>query len=321
MTPASAQSAVAPSKGRNPDVLNLRGWGCWENLPKNRTLVMGILNVTPDSFSDGGLHDEPSQAVRHAMRLVADGADLIDVGGESTRPGAEPVPPEVERQRILPVIRELADRDVVMSVDTMHAETARAAVEAGAHIINDVSGQRLDDAMIDVVRETGVPYILMHARGDSRSMDSLAHYDDTVEDVRSELAQWRHRLLDAGVPAEKIIVDPGLGFAKGGVQDWELLAGMDRIVDLGHPVLIAASRKRFLGTLLGEARASISGTPEASVREVPRPAERDAATAAISALAAEHGAWAVRVHDAASSRDAVEVTRQLLAVKGARPAS
>ncbi|WP_235503654.1 dihydropteroate synthase [Curtobacterium sp. S6] len=304
-----------------PDVLSLRGWGSYEALPRDRTLIMGILNVTPDSFSDGGLHDEPSSAVRHAMRLVSEGADIIDVGGESTRPGAEPVAPEIERKRILPVIRQLAARGVVMSVDTMHAETARAAVAAGAHIINDVSGQRLDDAMIDVVRETGVPYVLMHARGDSRTMDQLAHYEDTVEEVRAELVQWRQRLVDAGVDPAKIILDPGLGFAKGGVQDWELLAGMHRIVELGHPVLIAASRKRFLGTLLGEARSSIAGRGAGDAGEVPRPAERDAATAAISALSAEHGAWAVRVHDAAASRDAVEVTRKLLAARVDRPAS
>lgn len=322
MTRASApDDVVGSADGADPGVLSLRGWGSFEALPQERTLVMGILNVTPDSFSDGGLYDEPSSAVRHAMRLVSEGADIIDVGGESTRPGADPVAPEIERERILPVIRRLAESGVVMSVDTMHAETARAAVEAGAHIINDVSGQRLDDAMIDVVRETGVPYILTHARGDSRTMDRLARYEDTVEEVRAELAQWRRRLLDAGVRPSQIILDPGLGFAKGGVQDWELLAGMGRIVELGHPVLIAASRKRFLGNLLAEARASIEGRTSDSHGAVPRPAERDAATAAISAISAEHGAWAVRVHDAASSRDAVEVTRKLLAARGDRPAS
>ncbi|WP_243155688.1 dihydropteroate synthase [Kocuria sp. TGY1127_2] len=304
-----------------PESSAARGWGSFADLPQDRTLVMGILNVTPDSFSDGGEHDDTSRAVSHALKLVAQGADIVDVGGESTRPGATPVAASTERQRILPVIDELVARDIVVSVDTMHASTAQAAVEAGAHIINDVSGERVEDAMIDVVRESGVPYILMHSRGDSRSMDRLAHYQNTVEDVRAELIQWRQRLLDAGIAPGQILVDPGLGFAKSGDQDWELLARMDRIADIGHPVLIAASRKRFIGTLMAQARATFPEPLGETSQKVPRPSERDASTAAISALAAERGAWAVRVHDVASTRDAVEVTRKLLAIKAVSDAS
>lgn len=319
--PEASTGRTGDALGAPPRLSSVRGWGSFENLPTDRTLVMGILNVTPDSFSDGGRHDEPSRALAHGLELVRDGADIVDIGGESTRPGATPVEPSEERRRIIPVIRALAARDVVVSVDTMHASTAAAAVEAGAHLINDVSGERLDDAMIDVVRRSGVPYILMHSRGDSRSMDRLAAYEDTVADVCAELTQWRQRLLDAGVEPDRIIIDPGLGFAKTGSQDWELIAGLDRLRRMGHPVLVAASRKRFVGRMMAESRAGYSGNMRQMPQPVPSPAERDPATAAISALSAERGAWAVRVHDAAASRDAVEVTRQLLAVKGPSDAS
>ena len=263
-------------------------------LPQNRTLVMGILNVTPDSFSDGGTHNAPAQAVEHAKKMLAEGADIIDIGGESTRPGATPVPVEEEIARVVPVIEELAKIGATMSIDTLHAETAQAALNAGAHIINDVSGERLTDEMIAVAAETGAPYILTHARGNSQTMNSLAAYQNTVEEVIAELQEWTARLTNGGVAREQIILDPGLGFAKLGAQDWELLAGIDRFNLLGYPVLIGASRKRFVGQLL----AGENG-------EAPVPTERDAATAAISALSAYKGAWAVRVHNVKPSADAV----------------
>ena len=226
----------------------------WPSLPTGRTLVMGILNVTPDSFSDGGEHLDPEAAVAHGLALVRDGADLVDVGGESTRPGAEPVDPAQERRRILPVVRRLTERGVVVSVDTLHPDTAEAALQAGAGIVNDVSGARLGEEMIELIARTGAPYILTHARGDSATMDSLARYADPVAEVRAELLGLRQRLLDGGVDPAQIVLDPGLGFAKGGDQDWRLLAGLDALTGLGHPVLVAASRKRFLGSTLAAAR-------------------------------------------------------------------
>lgn len=274
-------------------------------LPQNRTLVMGILNVTPDSFSDGGTHNAPEQAVEHAKLMLADGADIIDIGGESTRPGATPVPVEEEIRRVVPVIEELAKLGAVMSIDTLHAETARVALAAGAHIINDVSGESLTDEMIAVAAETGAPYILTHARGTAQSMNDLAEYSNTVQDVIAELQEWTARLTNGGVASEQIILDPGLGFAKLGNQDWELLAGIDRLNILGYPLLIGASRKRFVSQLLADEKG-----------EVPAPTERDAATAAISALSAYKGAWAVRVHSVKPSADAV---RAAAAWKAAEP--
>ena len=265
-----------------------------DQLAQNRTLVMGILNVTPDSFSDGGDHNDPAAAIDHAKTMLAEGADIIDIGGESTRPGATPVPVEEEIRRVVPVIEELAQVDAVVSIDTLHAKTARAALASGAQIINDVSGASLTDDMIGVAAETGAPYILTHARGNAQSMNDLANYTDTVQDVIAELQEWTARLTRGGVAPQQIILDPGLGFAKLGNQDWELLAGIDRLQILGYPLLIGASRKRFVGNLL----ATTQGHP-------PAPTERDAASAAISALAAYKGAWAVRVHRVKPSVDAV----------------
>lgn len=299
-TPESAEVAhPVPVPGDAP------GWGDWSGLPGDRTLVMGVLNVTPDSFSDGGLHDSHRDAVEHGLLLAQQGADLVDVGGESTRPGSTRVEPPEERRRILPVIRELTAAGVVVTVDTINASTAAAALDAGAHCVNDVSGVSTTDAMVELVAERQVPYILMHSRGNPGTMDSLAVYDDLVADVLRESAQVAQRFLDAGLDPSRLILDPGLGFAKGGVQDWELLRALPQFVATGYPILVAASRKRFVGNLLGR-------------DGIPRPVDqRDVATAAISALAADRGAWAVRVHNVVSTRDAVAVAH---AWRGVDPA-
>ncbi len=261
-----------------------------------RTLVMGVLNVTPDSFSDGGRWFTPEAAVRHGLSLVADGADLLDVGGESTRPGAARVPVAEELDRVLPVVRELAGRGVPVSVDTTRAEVADAAVAAGAVVVNDVSGGLADPAIREVVARTGVVYVAMHWRGHADVMDTLAEYGDVVTDVRRELADRVAELRAAGVADHQVVLDPGLGFAKPGTANWPLLARLPELVADGFPVLVGASRKRFLGHLL----AGPDGTPAP-------PHERDAATAAVSALAAAAGAWCVRVHEARATADAVRV--------------
>ncbi|MBD5786704.1 dihydropteroate synthase [Cellulosimicrobium terreum] len=257
---------------------------------------MGVVNVTPDSFSDGGEWYEPAAAVAHGLDLLAQGADILDVGGESTRPGAARVDVETELARVLPVIAELAAQDVVISVDTTRAVVAERAVSAGARIVNDVSGGLADPAMADVVARTGVAYVCMHWRGHADVMDSLEVYDDVVTDVRDELAARVEAFLAAGVRREQLVLDPGLGFSKAGSANWPLLARLGELTALGLPVLVGASRKRFLGHLL----AGPDGDP------VP-PLQRDGATAAVSALAAAAGAWAVRVHAVRESADAVRV--------------
>ena len=261
-----------------------------------RTLVMGVVNVTPDSFSDGGRWFAPDAAVAHGLSLLADGADLLDVGGESTRPGAARVPVAEELDRVLPVVRELASRGAAVSVDTTRAEVAEAAVAAGAVVVNDVSGGLAEPAIREVVARTGVVYVAMHWRGHADVMDSLAEYDDVVTDVRRELADRVAGLRAAGVADHQVVLDPGLGFAKPGSANWPLLARLPELVADGFPVLVGASRKRFLGHLL----AGEDGVP------VP-PEQRDAATAAVSALAAAAGAWCVRVHEVRGTADAVRV--------------
>ncbi|MCR6493363.1 dihydropteroate synthase [Cellulomonas sp. P24] len=261
-----------------------------------RSLVMGIVNVTPDSFSDGGRWLNPDAAVRHGIDLIADGADLLDVGGESTRPGAVRVSVEEELARVLPVVRALASEGVAVSIDTTRSEVAERAVDAGAVIVNDVSGGLADPRIRTVVAETGVVYVAMHWRGHSDVMQDLTHYDDVVADVRAELAQRLVELRDAGVRDEQVVVDPGLGFAKEPADNWPLLAHLDALASLGRPVLVGASRKRFLGALL----TGPDGRP------VP-PDRRDEATTAVSALAAANGAWCVRVHEVGGSADAVRV--------------
>ncbi|MBT1544518.1 dihydropteroate synthase [Curtobacterium aurantiacum] len=260
---------------------------------EDRTRVLGILNVTPDSFSDGGLHQAYDAAVQHARDLVAAGADVIDVGGESTRPGSERVPVPVEQERVLPVVQQLVAEGIPVSVDTMNAATAERAVDLGAAIVNDVSGGLADPDMARVVASTGVGFVVMHWRGHSDRMYRNAEYTHAVEEVRREVELRVAELIVLGVRQEQVVIDPGLGFAKRGVQNWEILAGYERFASIGLPVLVAASRKRFLDGV---------GSPEGAP-----PKERDLATAAISLLAAERGAWGVRVHDPAPTRAVLDV--------------
>lgn len=260
-----------------------------------RPIVMGVLNVTADSFSDGGKWIDVDDAIEHGKQLVTEGADLVDVGGESTRPGAQRIDAQLERERVVPVVEALTQAGILVSVDTMRAEVAEAAVKAGAVIVNDVSGGLADLQMVEWLTGTDVPYIAMHWRGASDVMNDLAIYDDVVEDVKRELQQRIDVLTKAGVEFRRLIVDPGLGFAKEADHNWELLNGLDRLHQLGRPVLIGASRKRFIGSLLADERG-------------PRSMEgRDIATDAISALAAAHGVWGVRVHDVRGSLDSLIV--------------
>jgi dihydropteroate synthase len=261
-----------------------------------RCVVMGILNVTPDSFSDGGRWLDRDQAVAHGVAMRDAGADLVDVGGESTRPGAPRVEPEIELARVLPVVSELVASGVCVSIDTTRAAVAEAAVAAGAAVVNDVSGGLADPAMGKAVASARVPWILMHWRGHSDRMNALAEYTDVVTDVRDELAARVDAAVVAGVDPAQLVLDPGLGFAKTAVHNWALLRRLDVLVGLGFPVLVGASRKRFLGALLADEHG------------VSRPTSgRDVATAAVSALAAHGGAWGVRVHDVLGTLDAVQV--------------
>ncbi|MFE7665393.1 MULTISPECIES: dihydropteroate synthase [Streptomyces] len=270
----------------------------------DRCAVMGVVNVTPDSFSDGGEWFDPELAVKHGLDLVAEGADVVDVGGESTRPGAARVDEAEELRRVVPVVRELAAAGVVVSVDTMRASVAEQAVEAGARLVNDVSGGAADPAMVPVVAAAYVPFVVMHWRGRSIDMNNRAVYTDVVTEVVDELARSMERAVAGGVDPERIVIDPGLGFAKDAGHDLALVAHLARLRALGRPLLVAASRKRFLGRVLA---GGTGATP-------PPARERDAATAAVSAIVAREGAWAVRVHDVRASADAVRVAR---AVEGA----
>ena len=239
-------------------------------------LVMGILNVTPDSFADGGRHNDFEAAVARGVEMIAEGVDIIYIGGESTRPGAERVTEEEEIARTIPVITELAKHGVRISIDTMRASTAEAAIKAGASIINDVSGGLADPEMLQTAARLQVPYIAMHWRGQSKDMNSKAIYGDVVSDVISELNQRIEAALDAGIQKDKLIIDPGLGFAKDAQHNWAIIDSIDRFVALGYPVLVGGSRKRFLG---GE-------TPD----------EREQATIELTKRLGTTGVWAVRVH-------------------------
>jgi dihydropteroate synthase len=275
-------------------------------LPRpGRCVVMGVLNVTPDSFSDGGCFADAASAIAHGLEMHAAGPDYVDVGGESTRPGADRVDAEEECGRVLPVIRELTAAGVPTSVDTTRAEVAEAAIAAGATLVNDVSGGLADKNMAELVAEVGVPWVLMHWRGHSREMYAAARYGDVVTEVCAELTARVEDVVAAGVAPEQLVLDPGLGFAKRAEHNWALLARLDRLVALGLPVLVGASRKTFLGRLLA--------APDGTVR----PAEqRDDATLATTVMAAQAGVWGVRVHDAAASVDAVRTVDAVRAVRG-----
>ncbi|TDD33645.1 dihydropteroate synthase [Actinomadura sp. KC06] len=273
-----------------------------------RCLVMGVVNVTPDSFSDGGAWFDPEKAVAHGLDLVAEGADIVDVGGESTRPGAQRVSRDEELRRVVPVIEALTSENVPVSVDTMRAEVAEAALDVGAKLVNDVSGGLADPQMPQVVAAAGVPYVVMHWRGYSHDMQSRAVYEDVVREVRDELLSRVDAVLAEGVDPSMIVLDPGLGFGKNPVagHNWSLLAHLDAFTALGYPVLVGASRKNFLTRLLAE--------PDGTRRPF---LECDDATVAVTSLVAYAGAWCVRVHRVRPNADAVRVAA---AIRTARPA-
>jgi dihydropteroate synthase len=265
----------------------------------DRALVIGVLNVTPDSFSDGGNWLVAADAVRHGVELAADGADIVDVGGESTRPGAGRIDTDEELRRTLPVVKALAAEGIRVSIDTTRSVVAQAALGAGAVLVNDVSGGRADAAMAPLIATSGVAYVVMHSRGTSADMQQLAEYDDVVRDVRRELKEQLHAISAAGVRREQLVIDPGIGFAKDADGNLRLLSALPQIRELGLPVLVGASRKSFLGTLLDGRGVD----------------QRDDATQAITALAAWEGVWGVRVHAARAAADAVRV---VAAIRSAR---
>ena len=265
-----------------------------------RCLVMGVLNVTPDSFSDGGDYLDPDDAIAHGLTLAAQGADIVDVGGESTRPGAARVDVEEEIRRVRPVIVGLVGEGVAVSIDTTRAAVAEAALSAGASMVNDVSWGSADPTLVKVVAEAAVPYVVMHSRGDSATMQQQAVYADVVGEVVAELRQRVDEVVAAGVAPELVVVDPGLGFAKNAEHNLELLADLAAVLLLGSPVLVGASRKSFLGAVLGG-------------RDV---RDRDDATQAVTTLAAWQGAWGVRVHDVRPAADAVRVVAAIQRAAG-----
>jgi len=276
-----------------------------------KTLVMGIINVTPDSFSDGGVLLDPAQAIEAGVQMVAEGADILDIGGESTRPGALPLSEADELRRVIPVVRGLASRvEAPLSIDTYKAAVADAALECGAAIVNDISGLRYEPALAQVIASRRAAVVLMHTRGRSRDMYEHAVYHDVVDEVRDELRESIAFALSAGVPPDCVMVDPGLGFAKQPAHSYELLARLDEFSELGRPLLVGASRKRFLGSLLAGA--------DGGARPVE---EREHATTATTVLAAAAGAWCVRVHDVRPSADAVRVVAAAKAAGAVRAAA
>lgn len=257
---------------------------------------MGILNVTPDSFADGGRYSNFDRAVARGVEMLNEGADIIDVGGESTRPGSTRISAEEEMERVLPVIEELSARGALLSIDTTRSTVAKAAFSAGARIVNDVSAGLSDPEILEVCASLDCPYIAMHSRGDSKDMQNRAIYDDVVEEVVEELGQRVNTAIAAGIHPENLILDPGIGFAKEADHNWSLLNNVDSIEALGFPVLVGASRKRFLGTLVG------SDAPD----------DRESATIALTALLARRGTWGVRVHNVKSHLDAIAVARKFV---------
>jgi dihydropteroate synthase len=268
------------------------------------TVIMGIVNVTPDSFSDGGRWFAHDAAIARGLALRAAGAEILDVGGESTRPGAERIDPEVEQERVLPVIRALAEQGAVVSIDTLNASTAVAAVDAGATIVNDVSGGLADPAMLDTVAGSGAQFVIGHWRGPSSDMYARADYRDVVREVVCELSDRVEAAAIAGIPPSRLVIDPGIGFGKRGEQNWALLRGLPRILGIGPRVLLGTSRKRFLAeALVGATEGEVAAEALAQASED----RRDLATAVTSAFAARAGVWGVRVHDVAATRDALRV--------------
>ena len=260
---------------------------------------MGVLNVTPDSFSDGGRFNDQMIATNHALQMVQDGADIIDIGGESTRPGSDRITVKEELDRVLPVISALANSGVAISIDTMRAEVASAAIDAGACMINDVSGGKSDPEMLSYVATLNVPYILMHWRGPSNIMNTLTDYNDVVADVTREVSNQVDVAVAAGIARERIAIDPGIGFAKTVDQNWPILKHLEVLEGLGLPILMGASRKKFLGELL--AKDGVARDSD----------ERESATTAISTLMAARGIWAVRVHEVKASSDAIAVVDRI----------
>ena len=261
-----------------------------------RPALWGVLNVTPDSFSDGGTFLNPHVALEHAHQMVAEGASVIDVGGESTRPGAQRVSAEEEQERVVGIVRELSAAGITVSIDTMRSETARLALDAGAAIVNDVSGGLADEAMVPLIAQSDCDYVMMHWRGHSESMDEAAVYDDVVTDVARELQQRLGAALDAGIQRDRIILDPGLGFAKTADHNWALLADVSAVIGTTQRAVIGASRKRFLGALLPKGHL---------------PPQRDAVSATLGALLAAQGVWALRVHNVRAHREALDVWQSL----------
>lgn len=302
MDSLAATPGTGPATSPVPTLRPARVKASYDKLPADRAVLFGILNVTPDSFSDGGAYNSLDTAIAHGLRMFYAGADVIDIGGESTRPGAEEVDPQTEQRRIIPVVEAMVKAGALVSVDTRNVSTAAVALDAGAAIINDISGMSVSPEMADLIAEREVPYVLMHRRGDAKTMDSLIRYDDVVQDVISELLTARQTFYDAGVAPEQIILDPGLGFSKTAEQNWQLLASLERFVELGHRVLVGTSRKRFLGALLTTAGKAAP------------PQERDNATIATTALAAAQGAWGVRVHQVPGNLDAAKVAARLAVV-------
>ena len=266
------------------------------NLPTDRTLVLGILNITPDSFADGGKYIDPSDAIARGLQMLDEGVDVIDIGGESTRPGAEPISLNEELERVIPVIRSLSKHGAIISIDTTRSETARASVESGAKIVNDISAGLYDSEMLATVAALNCPYIAMHTRGNSKNMSTLAKYVEVVSEVISELSQRVDAALKAGISKSNLILDPGIGFAKEAEHNWALINHIDSLESLGYPVVIGASRKRFLGELTD------NSSPE----------DREAASIALTALLARRKIWGVRVHSVKHHRDAISVAGKVL---------